>query len=121
MPILDVEIVLRSDEILESELAQKIADEAGKIFGTSPGGTWVKMQFLPDQSYAENGGAKEVHPIFVSILKSKLPSAAEMQKEVDLLTQAIARICNRPSENVHIIYSPEATGRVAFGGKIVGI
>ena len=47
-------------------------------------------------------------------------SFAELQTEVDRLTAAIAQICDRPAENVHIIYLPEGAGRIAFGGKVIG-
>jgi phenylpyruvate tautomerase PptA (4-oxalocrotonate tautomerase family) len=60
-----------------------------------------------------------VYPVFVSIIKSELPPIDEMEKEVEKITGAMARICGRPSENVHVIYQPQAKGRVAFGGRIV--
>ena len=61
-----------------------------------------------------------VYPVFVSILKARLPEAEDLRKEVERLTVAIARVCGRPTENVHIFYQPPGEGRVAFGGKVVG-
>jgi phenylpyruvate tautomerase PptA (4-oxalocrotonate tautomerase family) len=52
-------------------------------------------------------------------MKSELPLLEEMQKEVAKITAAVAQIYGRPAENVHVIYQPEARGRVAFGGEIV--
>jgi len=120
MPIVDIEIVLKPDEIIQSGMIAELADQLGEIFGSSNGGTWVKVNELPENHYAENGGKEEgVYPIIVSVLKSKLPPPEEMQKEVEKITSAVAQICGRSSENVHVIYQPEGKGRVAFGGKIV--
>jgi hypothetical protein len=55
----------------------------------------------------------------VSVLKAKLPSLAERQREVAQLTEMIARACRRPPENVHILYLPEGSGRMALAGQIV--
>jgi hypothetical protein len=60
-----------------------------------------------------------VHPVFVTVLKSRLPDSDELEQEAARLAAAVARICGRPAENVHILYLPEGSGRVAFGGKII--
>ena len=57
--------------------------------------------------------------MFVSVLKAKLPPPDERQLEVTRLTEAVARICRRPPENVHILYLPGGAGRMAFGGTLV--
>jgi phenylpyruvate tautomerase PptA (4-oxalocrotonate tautomerase family) len=121
MPILDIEIVLRDGESLPSSLASKLAEAAAQVFRTPPGGTWVKLKLLLPENYAEDdGGPPEgVHPVFVRVLKAERPGAAELESEIAGLTRAIARICDRPPTNVHVIYEPDAKGRVAFGGKIV--
>ncbi len=120
MPVVDIEIVLRPDEALRREMVTELADELGEIFQAPQGGTWVKVREVPADHYAENGGVREdIYPVFVSIIKYEIPSADEMQKEVEKITGAVAQVCGRPSENVHVIYQPQAKGRVAFGGKIV--
>jgi phenylpyruvate tautomerase PptA (4-oxalocrotonate tautomerase family) len=120
MPIIDVEIVLRANESIREELVSELVDELGEIFHSSPGETWIKVHPLSADQYAENGGKPDgIHPIFVTVMKSKLPSIEEMQKEVARITGVIAQICGRPSDNVHVIYQPAGRGRVAFGGKIV--
>jgi len=120
MPIIDVEIVLRSNESIREEVVSELANELGEIFHSSPGQTWIKLHPLSADQYAENGGRPDgVYPIFVTVMKSKLSSFAEMQKEVAKITGAIAQICGRPSDNIHVIYQPAGRGRVAFGGKIV--
>ena len=121
MPILTIEIISFSREQEKAGLASIIADRAGDIFSSMPGGTWVKIRWLPAEQYAENGGGppENVRPVFVEILLSELPNPDIMKRQVNLLTEAIAGLCNRSSENVHILYQPAAKGRIAFGGRIV--
>ncbi|OGC92323.1 MAG: hypothetical protein A2W25_16255 [candidate division Zixibacteria bacterium RBG_16_53_22] len=121
MPILDIEIVLRPGETLRAGLTSEIADRCGEIFRSTKGGTWVKINAIPWECYAENGAGPEDDnfPVFGSVLKARLPEPEAMQAEVTSLTEAIALACARPLENVHIIYEPAAAGRVAFGGKVV--
>jgi phenylpyruvate tautomerase PptA (4-oxalocrotonate tautomerase family) len=121
MPILDVEIILRRDETLREQLATELAHVAGEVFGAPAGTTWVKVKGIPRTHYAENGDGPPsgVYPVFVSILKRRLPSPAEMRAEAVRLTSLIAGVCGRPPENVHLMYLPEGAGRVFFGGQPV--
>lgn len=119
MPIVGVEIVLKENETISENLASNLADELGRIFDSPPSSTWVKVRELPAHQYAENGGTpKEVFPVFVRIIKSKILKS-EIQKEAEQISVAVANICERHVENVHIIYEPEGSGRVAFGGKLI--
>jgi len=120
MPIIDVEIVLKQNESLRGDLASDLANKLGEIFNSSRGTTWVKTHGLPANQYAENGIAKnEFFPVFVKVIKSKLENEKDLQNEAEQITNAVARICERPPSNVHVIYEPEGSGRVAFGGKLV--
>jgi len=120
MPVIDVEIILRPGETIRKEIVSELANELGDIFLTQEGQTWVKVSELSADHYAENGERSEkIYPIFISVIKSKLPTVEEMQEEVQKITGAVAQIFGRSSENVHVIYQPEGRGRVAFGGKIV--
>jgi hypothetical protein len=120
MPIVDLEIILKPEESIPSELASELADELGRIFGSPRNGTWLKVRGTPEVFYAESGGKEEgVYPVFVSVLKAQLPDVAEMPAEVDAIIAAVAQICKRPHSLVHVIYQPQGKGRVAFGGKIV--
>lgn len=120
MPIIEIEIVLKPNEILRDKMASEFADRLGEIFGSPKGGTWVKLYSLPESQYAENGGKEEgAYPVFVSVLKSKLPTHEDMQFEVERIASAVAQICERPPTLVHVIYEPEGSGRVAFGGKLI--
>ena len=122
MPILDVEVVVDNEESLAGDLAGRIAEAAGEVFGTPPHRTWVRLRTLATKHYAENGGGPVpgVRPVFVSVLKATLPGTDALNDEIRKLTGAIAEACNRPIENVHVLYLPEASGRVAFGGTMVG-
>ncbi len=121
MPILEIEIVVRPGESLPDGLAPDLADRAGTIFGSSPGGTWVKVRALSRADYAENGGGPPpaVLPVFVSVVRARMPAPDALQAEVARLTTAVAGLCRRPEENVHVVYAPAAAGRQAFGGKLV--
>lgn len=117
MPILDIEIVQKADEKLNPYLAQEIDDAAAEVFKRGPGCTWVKVRVV-DQ-YAENNSDEPPHPVLVSILHSQIPEEGRLREEITELTQIIAEICQRPPENVHLIYLPPGQGRVAFGGRLV--
>jgi len=120
MPIVDIEIVLKPDETVVNEMVSELADRLGEIFSSPKNGTWVKVYRIAAHHYAENQGKEsDAYPIFVSVLKSRLPAPDEMQKEVDAITDIVAQICHRPPGFVHVIYQPEGKGRVAFGGKVV--
>jgi len=121
MPILEVEIVIRSNETLRDGLAGELANCCGEIFGSRPGTTWVKLKTIARDNYAENGGGmpEAVLPVFVSVLKAGHPAPDALKLEADWLAHTVAQVCDRLPENVHIIYLPEGAGRVAFGGKII--
>lgn len=121
MPILEVEIVIRPNETLRDGLAGDLANHCGEIFGSRPGTTWVKLKTIAMDHYAENGGGlpETVLPVFVSVLKARHPAPDALKLEADRLAHAVAQLCDRPPENVHIIYLPEGAGRVAFGGKMI--
>jgi phenylpyruvate tautomerase PptA (4-oxalocrotonate tautomerase family) len=121
MPLVDVAIVLRPQESLRATLARELADRIGEVLGSSPGSTWVTVRAIGTDQYAENltESTAEVRPVFVTIRKSQLPPRDMLQREVSALTPAIARVCGRPEQHVHIIYQPDGAGRVAFGGALV--
>ena len=120
MPILHVEIITQPDEHFPPTLSFELARRNGEIFGSKPGNTWVAVHFTASENYAENDSLSEdICPVFVTVLKNKLPARDSLEAEVAQLTPVIAHICNRPEENVHIIYLPQAAGRVAFGGKLL--
>lgn len=120
MPILTVEIVVAATEAFAPDLAVAIADAAGAIFRSAPGSTWVRLYLLPAAQYAENGIAPDAtpHPVFVSVLKADPPAGDALAHESKQLATALAALCGRPVENVHIFWEQAGQGRVAFGGKL---
>ena len=121
MPILDIEIVASNADLgLPADLTQSLADAAAQVFGTPQGTVWVKVRVIPSAQYAEdNGTPLGVYPVFVTVLKSRIPEGSALENEIARLTQVIAEVLNRPDTNVHIFYQADGAGRVAFGGKLV--
>lgn len=121
MPILDVEVVIPPGGELPDGMPAAIADAAAGVFRTPPGMTWVRLHELPGDRYSENGGASgaDLRPVFVRVLRAALPGALELQAEVSALAAAIAGVCGRRVEDVHILYDPPAAGRIAFGGMLL--
>jgi phenylpyruvate tautomerase PptA (4-oxalocrotonate tautomerase family) len=74
---------------------------------------------LSADRYAENGGEVEVRPVFVRVLRADSPTQTELKQEASKLAEAIAGVCGRPVENVHVIFEPPGMGRIAFGGKLL--
>jgi phenylpyruvate tautomerase PptA (4-oxalocrotonate tautomerase family) len=119
MPILTVDIVHDPGTVLADDLAQRLADEAGRVLGSAPGTAWVLVSPVPSTRYAESGGGEGAGPVFVRVLKRAHPDTPARNEEVVALTRAVADVCGRSPDRVHVIYEPPALGRVAFGGVVV--
>jgi phenylpyruvate tautomerase PptA (4-oxalocrotonate tautomerase family) len=121
MPIVDVEIVAAPEDKLAADLAQSLADAAGRALDSPPGRTWVRLRVLAHEHYAENGLLRESTelPVFVTVLKRTLPEAAVLAREMARLAGSIAEATGRDPALVHIEYAPAAVGRLSFGGKLV--
>lgn len=116
MPILDVEIV--GDGRFPKGLARLLADAAAVALA-SPGRTWVRLRSLSVSAYAEDGGTEAgARPVFVTVLRAALPERDSLAAEAAALARAVAEVCGRPVENVHVLYDPPARGRIAFGGEL---
>ena len=119
MPILDIELVGPGPDDGDG-LASRLADAAAAVFESPPRGAWVKLRYLDPACYAESGGAEPgVRPVFVSVLRRANPTGDALRDEVAALTRAIATACERPADNVHVLYGAPAAGRLAFGGSLV--
>lgn len=115
MPILNIEIVGSK----ENDCAQALADEAARVLDSKPGGTWVKMQFIPESNYAENGGLSEgLKPVFVSVLLGRRGDHFQLGEMAAGISEAFAKILNRLQDNIHILFETSAMGRIAFGGRL---
>lgn len=121
MPILELTIVGELPAPRRKDLAQHVADAAGRVLSVRPGGTWVLVRRVDRDDYAEEGGGPPpgVLPVFVRLLLRTVPQGEELARQATALTQAIADCCGRPAENVHVCYEPAALGRQAFGGQLV--
>ena len=120
MPIFDVEIVTRHQEPLPPALAGDLADALGGVMEAVPGKIWVRLRSLPSDGYAENGvGADRPFPVFVTLTASAPPQGEHLDHFVRQVTEAVARLADRPPENVHVLVAPAARDHVAFGGKVV--
>lgn len=117
MPIVDVEIVdVKSPE---PGLAQRLANGLGDALSSRPRGTWVRVRHLDGGAYAENAGAEAgVAPIFVSVQQADVPEGSALEDLARQLCAAVADVCERPPEQVHVVFEPALRGRVAFGGHL---
>ena len=119
MPILDIELVGPVPDDVRRGLARRIADAAGSALNAEPGGTWVKLRWVPEEDYAESGGAPPgVRPVFVSVLAGSPPEGDARAEQIRRLTRAVAEACGRPPANTHVVYEPAARGRIAFGERM---
>ncbi len=91
MPILDIEIVASDSTLtLPADLTQSLADEAAQVFGTPQGTVWVKVRIIPSAQYAEdNGTPLGVYPVFVTVLKSRVPEGSALENEIVQLTKVM--------------------------------
>ncbi len=122
MPIVDVEVVTSAAESAPSKgRLQTLADELGDFFHSEPGGTWVRLRSINPDQYAENKTVIDAatRPTFVTVLRAELPDANQLRLDMAEIAEMVARTLDRPRENVHVLYSPGAKGRIGFGGELV--
>ena len=125
MPIVDIEVVagtVPDPEVIGKENLQILADALGSLFGGDPGGTWVRIRSIDQDSYAENHTVKGTWPppTFVSVLRIELPEPDALRREMKKVAEIVARTLGRPRENVHVLYEHGARGRIGFGGTLRG-
>jgi phenylpyruvate tautomerase PptA (4-oxalocrotonate tautomerase family) len=114
MPIVDITLIgeIRLAETASAGLAQAI----GQALGAAEGSVWVTLTRRPTADYAENGPPPEPPPVFVRVLAGgddRSTRAAQAQA----IAGAVAAKLSRPIEHVHVIFEPDAAGRVYFGGR----
>lgn len=120
MPIVDIELVCASESEFAAASPRALADALGRIFGSEPGGTWVRLRQLNSAAYAENQSllATGELPAFVSVLQLHPPGGEALSTEVQAVTRAVAKCLARDPDRVHVQYAPPAAGRQAFGGRL---
>jgi len=122
MPIVTVQCVQEKNTgPYDRKTVQSLSDALGEVFGSNPGTTWVKVQYLERSDYAENGGEfdAEFRPTFIEVLKRTLQDEETLANEAMAIADLVAQILATPTDNVHVVYLPEGAGRVAFGGNLV--
>lgn len=88
---------------------------ASLIFRYSrPWPVWLTMTRRPAADYAENGPPPLPLPVFVRVLGSG--GAQSRAADAQVIAAAAGKVLGRPAERVHVIFEPEADGRVYFGG-----
>jgi phenylpyruvate tautomerase PptA (4-oxalocrotonate tautomerase family) len=119
MPIVEVELV--SDDEPGPGLASLLANEIGRAMNAAEGSTWVRLRTLRRDHYGESGGPlpKDVQPVFVTVTTQHRPGADQLSVVVEKMTSSVAHTTGHPRQNVHVIFAPDAAGRVAFGGRVV--
>jgi phenylpyruvate tautomerase PptA (4-oxalocrotonate tautomerase family) len=119
MPILDVEIV--GEEAGDAQLkglAARIATDVGAALGAPAGQLWVTLRHLPASHYSENGPPIATLPVFVRVLARTRDStdAAERPQRAEMIAAVVSQVTARERSSVHVIFEPDASGRVFFGG-----
>ena len=123
MPIVTVELIEdEQQQPVHAAAIKNLTDELGELFNSAPGGTWLKLRYLPRQHYAENETtlSRAIRPTFVEVLKRDADtSATDRATEAARIAEIVAQHFDRPIANTHIIYAPSGAGRVAFGGTLI--
>ncbi len=117
MPIVDIEIVGQQPGDPPTErLAERVAAVLSAALGVPQGQLWVKVRKLSASSYAENGPPDQAMPVFVRMLvRTKDPSVWPLRAAT--IATAVSEATARSRQNIHVIFEPDATGRVFFGGE----
>ena len=122
MPIVRLKLVVQHDaERLGRDTLQTLADEFGVFFDSEPSGTWVEVEYLPVEQYAENRRelSDAMNTTLVYVLKHHLPTEEDVAREAMDLARLVSKRLQRPRRNTHIFYEPPGKGRIAFGGRLV--
>lgn len=122
MPIITIKLFVAAPQDFGPAFdLQAVADQLGTLFGSGPGQTWVRLECQPRTHYAENGIVPEAtsFPTFVEILKARLPAPEVLAVEADQIATIVSRVVGCPKENTHVLYLPEAVGRIAFNGRLL--
>lgn len=120
MPMIDVELVVGegADERLPQNGVQDLADGLAAALGSGPADLWLRLRYLPESQYAENERPEPIYPVFVTVLKAHIPGTEELADEMERIAEEVAAHLGRAPENVHVLYSPGALGRIGFGGVL---
>ena len=122
MPIVTIECVVgESSKKYDASKTQSLSDKLGRVFGSEPGTTWIKLHYLDQANYAENDAEldKTALPTFVNVLLRSLPDEDQLAITAQHIATCVSESLVRLKENIHVIFEPEGFGRVAFGGVLL--
>lgn len=115
MPLLEVEIIgQHAGDPPTEKLAERIAERVSQLLGVPAGQLRVKLRKVPATHYAENGPPITVLPVFVRVLV-RTRDPAVWPKRAETIRAAVSEATVRSASAVHVIFEPDATGRVFFG------
>ncbi len=119
MPFVTVEVI--GDVATPSPvLAQSLADACSAAFPPEHREVWVRIRRVSSENWAITGGkGHPPYPVFVSVVREVNPQGEDLLREVEGITQAVARVVGRPRETICVEFEPSARGRLAFGGRLV--
>ncbi len=122
VPIIDIELVEDEQSGQGTTInIQALADSLGVLFNSGQAGTWVRLRHLPRDRYAENQTRidQSTRPVFITVLKSRLGDENELAVEAKAIASTVSGLLDRPVQNTHVLFAPDAAGRIAFGGELV--
>ena len=120
MPFVSVEVVGELDSQSDT-VAQELADACSPSFPPDHREVWVRVRYVSEREWAVSGRrASRPYPVFVYVVREQNPTGEDLQRELVGLTEAVARVTERPMEAVAVEYEASASGRLAFGGQLVG-
>ena len=116
MMLLEVEVVGQQiGDPPTEKLAERIVDTVARLFVIPPGQLAVKLQKISASNYAQNSPTRTL-PVFVRVLvRTKDPSV--WPKRAETIPVAVSEATCRERDVVHVIFEPDATGRVFYGGS----
>jgi hypothetical protein len=116
MMILEVEVVgQQGGDPPTEKLAVRIVDAVAAALSIPAGHLCVKVRKLSASLYAENGPPPQSLPVFVRVLV-RTRDRSVWPKRAETIALALSHATTRPRAAVHVIFEPDATGRLFIGG-----
>jgi phenylpyruvate tautomerase PptA (4-oxalocrotonate tautomerase family) len=114
MPVVDITLI--GEAPFTDTASAGLAQAIGQALGAAEGSVWVTLTRRPSADYAENGPLPEPPPVFVRVLGGG-DDRSTRAAQARAIAGAVAAKLSRPIEHVHVIFEPDAAGRVYFGGR----
>ena len=114
MPIVDITLI--GEASAAPTPCAELAHAIGQALGAAAGSVWLTLTQRPAGDYAENGPLPSPLPVFVRVL-ARGDDRAARAAQARAIAGAVAAKLARPADRVHVIFEPDADGRVYFGGR----